>query len=231
MKHPSRINFSLLFALFSIAGCDGLKRGPTPPANDEAIKPLRSLQAVSVAEGRDGAGAITFRVGRIEGVLPSGWSAMQVGPQVLYHSPNLQESLHLFGYASDAPLDGARQAEVIAAMNEVGGRAERMLGVIGSGPSVEPPKTGHPAWGTTSAFVAAGPLNRVSFHYAAVAAHEALMFQLDGNTETDAPADATALVRSIEFRDAPASHADTPLRPSDQPAAARMPIPQKSAGK
>lgn len=226
MKRPSRITLALTLALLAVAGCERRgKGGPAgaPVAGDEALKPLMALRSVPVLEGRNEAGQTTFAAGGIEGTLPKGWTAMRLGPQILYHSPDMQETLHLFGYTSEAPLDEGRQREIIVAMTEVGARAERMLGVLGSGPSLTPPRAGHPAWGTLSAFTASGPLNRVSFHYAAVAAHDALMFQLDGNTEVDTSGDATALVRSIHARaaaEAPAAEAPAAEAPAAKGAAA-----------
>ncbi len=215
MNRPSLLGVGLGIAL-ATGGCNHVPPGAqkSPPPDDRALKPLQAMKGAPVKEARDDKGRLVLGAGDLEVTLPQGWGAMRLGPQVTYRSPDMQETVHAFAYVADSPLDGDKQRDVTAALTEMGLRAERMLGVIGSGPQLGPPVDGHPPWGTTSAFTAIGPLNRVAFHFAAVSPRAALLVQLDGNTENEAADDATAIVRSARLHDGAAAAADEDEAPA-----------------
>lgn len=190
------------FVLSSIwlAGCPNGKKQAPAPATDEALKPLSGMRVVMPKDTRDADGDVTFAVGKLEGTLPRGWSTMSFGGQTTYRSPDFQETLRVVGYTSDAPLDEDRQRAIQNSLNELATRAERILGKFGAHVQLSSPQGGRTAWGSTSRFSALGPFNRVAFHYAAVAPHEAMMIQLDGNSFSDTPTHAVALIQSVKYK-------------------------------
>ncbi|MSP58961.1 MAG: hypothetical protein EXR72_01240 [Myxococcales bacterium] len=191
-----------------LIGCLGRKdAGGAGGGEDTALKALQGLRVVRPVDARDAGGRTTFSIGDLSGTLPAGWSALTMGGQTTYRSADFQETMRVFGYRSETPLDAERQRAVLGSLTDLGGRAERVLGMLGMSPKVSPPQVGRAAWGASSTFTAMGPLNRIAFHYATVGPREAIMIQLDGNTETQAPAHALAVIQSLRHQADPAADA------------------------
>jgi hypothetical protein len=168
------------------------------------MKALDGMKVVQPGERQLADGSTVVTAGRIEVTLPPGWAVMRLAGQTKYMAPGMGENLTVVAYGSEAPLDAERQRGVIYALTEVATKAEKVLGVFGAKVNLSPPQGGRTAWGETSTFSAIGPLNRVAFHFSAVGAHEALMLQLDGNSEAGTPDHAIGLIKSVRYADAAA---------------------------
>ena len=192
----------LVRAVLLYGEADPLALLPGLAAAEPESDPTRTLDGLKVVqpdEHTDDLGRLVFTVGALEGVLPPGWSAMKVAGQTTYRSPDLQQTLRVFGYLAPTPLDEARQGDVLVALSQLARQAETMMGKM---MKVEQstPVSGIVPWGRQAGFFARGPLTRLGLHYATVSANEALMFQLDGNGEAHSPAQAAAIIRSLHRR-------------------------------
>ena len=189
---------ALLIASLPLAGCSG-GRGPdkTDPGVRKAFAALAALKPVAPTDGRDANGRLMFSIGKLTGTLPPGWSAIRLVGQTTYRSEDFQETMRVLGYRSDAPLDGAQKKDVLVALAELSRRGESVLGAFGPKIDLSRPVVESTTWGTSARFTATGPLTRLGFHYVAAGANEALMLQLDGNSEADSPAHAAAVIQSI----------------------------------
>jgi hypothetical protein len=176
--------------------------GGRGPFDSPSMKALEGMKVVQPGERQLPDGSTVLTAGRIEATLPPGWAMMRLAGQTKYMAPAMGENMTVVAYSSEAALDGERQRGVIYALTELATKAEKVLGVFGAKVSMSPPQGARTAWGETSTFSAIGPLNRVAFHYAAVGAHEALIIQLDGNSEAGTPEHALALIKSVRYADA-----------------------------
>lgn len=230
MKNSVRSLIALALGC-ALAGCFGdnkekeTDRGGGGPAPAKGQSPLIAATPAKALEGlrvvvpgeRKSEGGPVMTAGRLEVSMPSGWAAMRLGGQTKYLSPETGENLTIIAYTSEATLTPERQRDVIVALTELATKAEKVLGMFGAKVNLSPPQAGHTAWGETSTFSAIGPLNRVAFHYAAVGPHEAVMVQIDGNSEAGTPEHALALIKSVRYAEAATEKA--PDGPAKKPAA------------